>query len=283
MSKTHNKKRNVGIIYEQLIGRMALATVENDGTTRDMISKLISNHFQKGTQLYKEFRLFNALAKTTVSSESLAVRILDEAKNAAKDHDAKKLSKEKSSLIREISRKLTKDFYSQNVENYRHYATIQTLLNDWRNLGRSDIARVAQYEQSLVEWLISKKELKQLNEMKSNDVDNLTVKIMTEKFNSRYGKLLNEEQKGLIQDYVFSMGEGDTLKFRRKLEEIRDKALLDLKKYSSKCENKVLNEKLESVNQMLLGVNVNNIDDDLIARYLTISRLRHELLENDNG
>jgi len=262
---------------------MAIATVENDHATRNTISDIISEHFHKGSQLYREFRLFNALAKTTVNSESLAVRILDEAKIAARDHDAKRLSKEKSGLIREISCKLKKGFYAQNVQNYRHYATIQTLLNDWRNSGKSDIARVVKYEQSLVEWLTSEKEKPKLDEMKNVTVDNLTVKIMTEKFNSRYGKLLNEEQKELIQDYVFTMSGGDTTEFKKRLQEIRNTAVQDLKRYSLKCENRVLNEKLDSVNKMLEGVNINKIDDDLIAKYLTISRLRHELLENDNG
>ena len=45
----------------------------------------------------------------------------------------------------------------------------------------------------------------------ANDtVDALAVKILAEKFNTRYGKLLNEEQQKIIRTYIFSMKENNS-------------------------------------------------------------------------
>ena len=103
MSKSHNKKRNIGLIYEQLVSYVSQALVEGKKSDADNALKIIGRNFKKGSELYREFRLFNALVKTYVKSDALATRILSEAKAAAQDHDAKKLRAEKSQLIKEIN------------------------------------------------------------------------------------------------------------------------------------------------------------------------------------
>ena len=67
MSKTHNKKRNVGIIYEQLVRKVSEALVEGDMKRADLVLQVIKNNFSQDTELYKEFRLFNALAKSDIT------------------------------------------------------------------------------------------------------------------------------------------------------------------------------------------------------------------------
>ena len=95
MSRSHNKKRNVGIIYEQLLRTMAASLVSDNNKKYKAALGIVRKHFSPGTQLYKEFRLFNAMVKTTVDKESLATRILKEAKTAALDFDSEQLRKEK--------------------------------------------------------------------------------------------------------------------------------------------------------------------------------------------
>ena len=45
--KSHNKKRNVGIIYEQLVFRLSKALVENDKKTFEDTKTLIKRYFKK--------------------------------------------------------------------------------------------------------------------------------------------------------------------------------------------------------------------------------------------
>ena len=87
MSNNHNKKRNVGLIYEQLIRYASKCLLEGKAERAETAMKIMKDHFKPGSELYKEFRLFNALVQTSVSSESLAIRVLDEAKKAALTHD----------------------------------------------------------------------------------------------------------------------------------------------------------------------------------------------------
>ena len=123
MSK-HNKKRNVGIIYEQLLSSLSRSLVEGKSGEVKIIKGLIDKHFRPGTELYKEFRLFQAMVKTSVPRESLAIKILEEAKSASCNLNSQKLQIEKSLLIKDINHKIADgNFYNQRVNEYRDYAT----------------------------------------------------------------------------------------------------------------------------------------------------------------
>ena len=84
MAKSHNKKRNVGIIYELLLRSVSDALIEGKTKKAQNTLDIIQKRFDKSTELYKEFRLFNALAKSTVSNSAIAAAILNEAKSAAR-------------------------------------------------------------------------------------------------------------------------------------------------------------------------------------------------------
>ena len=278
MMTKHNKKRNVGIIYEQLLQRASHEMVENDNMSSSEVLDILRENFKPGTQLYKEFRLFNALVKTTVDSESLAIRILGEAKTAARDHDENQLRAEKSKLIKDINHKINDpDFYSQRVDEYRDYATVQTLLNDWRRGTKADLSRVAEYENRTVNMLTTKKQAESLQENHDSSVNRLTVKIMTEKFNKKYGSLLNESQREIISKYVFSLSGDDDASFAKYVETLREQSIIDLDEYSRTCDNRVLNEKMDKVRKNIENLDVNNVNDETISRLLTVAALKDQL------
>ena len=60
----HNKKRNVGLIYELLLRHLSSRIIVNDKKGAKIATAILEKHFSKGSELYKEFRLFNALAKS---------------------------------------------------------------------------------------------------------------------------------------------------------------------------------------------------------------------------
>ena len=84
MKAKHNKKRNVGLVYEMLLRYITKKIIESDEKSAKKAIKIIERRFDKNTELYKEFRLFNALASTTVSETPVAAGILVEAKQAPK-------------------------------------------------------------------------------------------------------------------------------------------------------------------------------------------------------
>ena len=73
----HNKKRNVGIIYELLLKHISTKLLEGNKKEAKIATKLIERHFKKGSELYKEFRLFNALAKSDITNTHVVASILE--------------------------------------------------------------------------------------------------------------------------------------------------------------------------------------------------------------
>ena len=283
MSKSHNKKRNVGIIYEQLLRTMSSALVDGDNKKYNDVLGIVKKHFATDTQLYREFRLFNALVKTSVDKESLATRILEEAKTAARSFDHAQLRREKAALIKDINHTLNDvRFYSQRIDEYRSYATIQTLLNDWRSPGQPNLGRIAKYENQVCNRLLAEKHEPALSQHHSDDVSNLTVKIMTEKFNLKYGRQLNDEQTGLIKEYVFSEAAGNNREFKGYRDELKTSLIAEIDIFSESCSNDILNEKINIVRESVGSLAVKEIDDTTISRFLLISQLKRELLESDD-
>ena len=280
MSRSHNKKRNVGIIYEQLITDVSTALVEKNQKRAAKSVHLIKKHFGKGTELYKEFRLFNAMLKTTVKSDALASRIVSESKVAALSHDYQKLNQEKSDLIREINYSYGKDFYKTPVKNYKMLATIQSLLNDWRN-PKFDVQQRVTYESKIHEWLLTEKFDTDLETLKTPDVNDLTVKIMRETFNKKFGDVLNDSQKSLLKCLVFEgeLSESSKQEVVDLMTEQRQSALKLMKEYERQCESAHVKEKIPKAIKLLESLDVNDVSDQNIAKCLTVTRLCDELLE----
>jgi len=275
MTRSHNKKRNVGIIFEQLVRYASSALIENDQIKVEKVLKITNKYFKPGTEIYKEYRLFNALYSTTMPSESLATRIIGEAKAAANTFDSAKLHKEKSSLIHEINYSFNDlKFYSQRVSSYKTLATIQRLLDSWRS-NESSIDSQAIYEAKLHNWLVQEKKAVNLQELKTEDVNNLTVNIMTRKFNDAFTNELLPEQTNLLQDYIFSMDQEE--KVAKIFENRKRDCLRELRVYSTSCDSDIVKSKIKLVQERVEGLPVENIDDDIVSRYLTVMKLSNEL------
>ena len=283
MSKSHNKKRNVGIIYEQLVRKVSEALVEGDMNRANLVLGILKNNFKKNTELYKEFRLFNSLVKTTVSSDSIATRILTEAKSAARDHNASQLRKEKSRLIKEINHTLDDNgFYSTRIDSYRTYATIQTLLNDWRAGTSADIGRVGLYEDKIHSWLVTEKPENDIEDLRSNNVDKLTVKIMREKFNKRYGSTLTDGQRSLIREMVFNKETGDGAPARALMKEQKDAVVTLIRTYENRCNSSYSLKKVPLVLEAVRSLDTDDLSDENVAKFLTTIKLGTELAEENN-
>lgn len=276
--RSHNKKRNVGIIYEQLLATVAAGIVENNSKKTSQGQTLIARFFREGTELYKEHRLFKAMVEPEIKDGSLATKILDEAKKAARSHHKTRLTREKNRLIREININFGKDFYNTKVKNYTEYATVQTLLNDWRAYSNADISRVTLFEQKAHDILLKPKANKSLNELKDNQVDNLVVKVMTDKFNDKYSKQLSEVQQMLVKEYVFAEN-GDTKRFKSMLRKIQETVIKNLSNYEIECDNDHVANKINEVKEDIRSLNINTLDDNTMTRFLTLCDLSDELRE----
>jgi len=285
MSKSHNKKRNVGIIFEQLVGYISEAMLEKNHDKAQLGLSIIKNNFKPGSELYREFRLFNSFIMTQVDHAAIATRILEEAKKAAIKFDRKQLTQEKAMLIREINHELNdSSFYSRRVKHYRDFATIQTLLNDWRTDNTQNFDRITKYENEVCKWLLTEKVVPDDLSIEPNarGIDSLTLKIMAEKFNKKYNNILNYEQSDLIKEYIFSSVNGNVTNIQTQLRDILYNSLDELDNFETQCDNKILCEKITTVRKKLNAIDTNEVNDDTVAKVLAAAKLKEQLLESDD-
>jgi len=275
---SHNKKRNVGVIYELLVRAVSAYLIENDRERAQQALDIISNYYSRKTELYKEFRLLNALAKSSVKDTSVAAAILSESKNASRRFDAIKLDKEKSNLIREINHILVdEDFYHRRVPDYKAYATIQTLLNYWREGDRSNLSEVVLMETKMIEWLTSEREEVKVEEGVDKNVDTLVVKLMSEKFNTKYDSKLSPDQKDLIKEYVFSIQHDDGVRIASTAIKIQNDVLAEIEKLKKIEKNSIILEKIEVVKKKVKELQLTQIDDSKLAKLMSLTQLINEM------
>ena len=165
-------------------------------------------------------------------------------------------------------------FYNQRVGSYKTLATIQQLLDSWRT-SEADIDNQAIFEAKLHNWLMSEKKKIDLEELKTEDVDNLTVSIMTKNFNSSFSQELLPEQSELLKDYIFAVGKQDQI--QKVFESRKRECLESLQSYSMDCDNDFVQEKISLVKEKIQGLPTENIDDNVVSRYLTVMKLSNEL------
>lgn len=274
----HNKKRNSGLLYELLIRKISRSLVEGNNKSASISKLIVKKYFSAGTELHKEYRLINALVNVSVGSESVAASVLSEAREASKKFDSKALKIEKSNLIREINHEFDKDeFYAESVPNYRMYATASSVIGYWRSEKHLDINTVIDYERKLLEAL-SQPQTEVKTEEPDPNIDNLVVKVATNKMQKKYESRLNENQAELINLYAV---EADLDKARIKIQAIKESAVAGLNDYISEKDGNLSN-KLNLVIEKIQGLETDNVDDGLIARTLEIIELSEELKGVDN-
>jgi hypothetical protein len=280
ISNKHSKKRNSGLLYEFLVRMISKSLVDGDQQKSTMALEALKRYYKPGTEIYREFRLLNALMKSEVSNVTVAASIINEAKTAARQHDTNALEREKSFLIKHINHKLDDGtFWDQPVNEYRMYATIQTLINDWRNPGNAPLERVAQYEDQLTKWLTEARSAPQVHEELAGTVgeNRLIFKLMMKKLNEKYGSLTTE-QKAILREYVFMVSSGrDQTNLQKKLEELREAAVKAIDAYVATDTSKYMSGKLVETREEILSESLDKINDETITKFMLYMKLISEL------
>ena len=272
----HNKKRNVGIIYELLLNHISTKLLEGKKKEAKIATKLIEKHFRKGTELYKEFRLFNALASSDITQTHIVASILNEAKAASRKLNESQLEREKSSLLKDINYKINeKDFYYKSINNYRDLGLVQLTLNEWRKDNR-DVKRLVDLETRLGALMLREKN--KINEQKYNvsHSDRLVLKIMTDKFNKRYGEELSGDQKKIIEGYVF-LSDKEPSQLEKFFEVKKVEALRILESFEDRSDNRYLLSKLDEVRKKIKSLPSNDVNDTNVVKFLTLTKMINEI------
>ena len=272
MSRSHNKKRNVGIIYEQIVLFICNNLLEENKKDAELATNIIGKHFKKNTQLYKEHKLFKALIDTNNVSDQLASSIVTEAKKACNNmFDSKKLEKEKSLLIKDLNYCFGKGkIFEEKISDYRMFATIQTLLNEWRDID-CDFEKTTEYEIKLHRRLTeNKKEDRPNIPIK---VDPLTYRIMNKKFNEKYNPILNESQQKLISNFI----KDDVDLISDSYRALKESCIKKLDSYVKTCNNNIIVEKNKNIRSKIINLDSNDLTKENLQKFLIIAKLKEEL------
>lgn len=276
---SHQKKRNLGLVYEFLSRAVADAVVAEDKVKAAKALKIISNHLSEGTELYPELSLHRQVINTRGVSERLARRIVDELRAAGIRMAPKRqiIENAKTELIHEINKTLGRDLFDKyRINNYTAHASVSILMSRGLNQRIDEGIEYARVEDHLVDFLTneSKQDIKI-----DKDASLFTYKTAVGLFEKEYGKELSQPQSELLREYVrVSLG-GITAPFERIFQKQKEDLVNSLSKG-------LLDEAVKSDNDMTLKLSeaINELKtikpeatDEAVERLMLFHNLKMEI------
>ena len=285
MNIKHSKYKNTGILFELLVRQITsdtLSGVDSKATT------ILKKYFVK-TELGREYKLYEVLAKHKNITESKAEIVINSIIESSKNLNRGILKRQKYNLIKEISNYYNlEEFFNTKLPTYKIHAALYTLVEIYNSENLSNPDQIINNKVAILESLTTRAVDKQkveedlMAEFQSYDKDLriLTYKVMLEKFNGKYSSL-NNNQKLVLKEFINSVDSTPKLKefYNNKINEIKDK----LKSLSKKVNDKVVKIKLNEVNNMLLPLGkISQVGNDDLINLLQYYSLIEEL-EKANG
>lgn len=262
----HNKKKNSFIVYEQLVTLMTNLLSENKTEEFSIVEAIVMKHYNKNSCLLQDKKLIESLLTFKNKESDMAQGFLDEVLVESSFIPFSKLEDEKVALINEITSNIGVELFSIPVKSYKLSASIQFLLNEIRtNLKHSSAEDRVKLKKLLIE------NIKKVPEVEEELViDNLTLKILKEKYIKKYSSLLNEKQQEvLVQWNQFLITENKEV-FVKYL----NSQLKEINEELSKSKN-VTSENTELINEAVkaTSVEIKEVSEEQlyeIMRYLDV-------------
>jgi len=223
----HSKYRNTGILFELLVRQ---ATSDLMSRKDPQAVKIFKKYFT-GTELSKEYSLYNTVLNAPKLSEGQADVLVSTIVEQAKKLDRVQLNKEKYNIIKEIKKSYDLDnFFKAKIPTYKVYAAVYTIVetqltSNYGNTSQLVASKLTLLEHVTKEGLAERKVASQAVEdfMKEDkEIRQLAYKILIEKFNTKYAAL-SEEQKSLLKEYINNISDTKQLReyLNQKLDEVK--------------------------------------------------------------
>lgn len=282
----HKKYRNTGLIWEMLTRQITSDILE--GKEDSTATKILQEYFGSDTEISKELELYRLLMNETFQDEARAKDFLKEVVETRKNLDYEQLQEEKYNVIGDIKEKYPlKEFFKSRVDNYRELASVYKVFKalseekdveyEPQDLVRSKYTIVEHVTNGDVDAEEkTKSEIQETFEEESRDLRLLAQKVMIEKFNKKYGKLL-PEQKELLRKYINNISNTNNLRedINDRVEELKS----DLSDLRKKIDEEVVDIKVrEAVNLMdEIQSGGGQVRDDEISNLLMYYQLREDI------
>jgi hypothetical protein len=285
MNIKHSKYKNTGILFELLVRQITSDTLSGKDSNA---TKILKKYFVK-TELGKEYKLYETLAKHKNLTEGKAEIVINSVIESSKNLNRGTLKRQKYNLIKEISNYYNlEEFFATKLPTYKTHAALYTLVEIYNSENLSNPDQIINNKIAILESLTTRAINKQkveddlMTEFQSYDKDLriLTYKVMLEKFNGKYASL-NDNQKHVLKEFINSVDSTPKLKefYNSKITEIKD----ELISLSKKVTDKVVKIKLNEVSNILLPLGkTSQVGNDDLINLLQYYALLEEL-EKSNG
>lgn len=282
MALKHSKFRNPGILFELLVRQTTADLLQN----KDSKAVKILKKYFTGTELGKEYNLYNSFINTEKLNESKAELFINTLIEQYKKLDYEVLRKEKYNLIREIKKSYDlDDFFKAKIDNYKPYASIYIVLESQNNEAK--VNQIVDSKITMLEHICGEDikdkpaSVKLLEEFMSQDkeIRLLAYKILVEKFNQKYVGL-SQEQKDVLKEYINNISDTKNLKIylNKRLTEIKT----TLTGLSKTVEDQVTSIKLKEVIKLIKPIHENeSIKDETVSTLLQYYDLINEIKKVD--
>ena len=271
MKLKHNKKRNVGFIYEVLIKQLSKASMQKSEEKKQKVIKILKTFFSKNAPLREELNIYQSFEDIHQLDERTAQKIIFEARHQASMLNHKNINENKSRIINLINKELGQDSWDTFVKGYKRMATINQAI-----FSKLSPKRQVFVENKLLDIMISPEtEKKQFP-----NVNNMALKTFLNNFNSQYAETLNESQKNLLEKYITSNSE-DNLELKIYLYDEIDRLKTNLNENIGN--NNVDTKKIKLILEKMHGYSTCRIDKNMITEIVKIQSLVDELNNADNA
>ena len=268
MNIKHSKYKNTGILFELLVRQVTADTL--NGINSKAIG-IIQKYFVK-SELGKEYKLYETLAKNTSLTEGKANVMIQTLLETSKRLNRNALRREKYNLINEIKKHYNlEDFFKTKLPHYKTFAAFYTLTEIQNSDTLVDTNIIVNNKMTLLEHLstspIQEKQVEAevLKEFQTYDKDTrmLTYRILMEKFNGKYSDLY-PSQKEILREYINSVDSTPVLRefYNSKIVEVKSQ----LAKLNQQVTDKAVQIKINEVTSLIheLGKTSKVTSEDIV-------------------
>ena len=196
MKQKHNKKRNTAFLYEALTRELTISILESNPKRQKRVTSMLKEFFKKDKVLATELGLYKNLIDMESFSPHAADKLIQETRFLHSKLNKKAIFNEQTRLISKINKELSKDIFSYFVPSYKNLATIYQIFNS--PLGSKERVLL---EESLLHAIT---EDQPDTEEERQPIDDVVYKTFVKRFNEQYDAKLSDEQRMLLERYIFS-------------------------------------------------------------------------------
>ena len=275
MKVKHSKYKNTGILFELLTRQLTSDTIAGN---QPKALSFLKKHFNKKTELLKEYKIYHTLATQKYDKDSKATMLIETLLDAHGKLNKGQLRREKYNLIKEIKDTYSvNNFFKAKITDYKVMASIFNLLENKNATPLSIVGSKVTLLEHITEKQQKAKKDVVLENFNSQDKDTrlLTYKVLLEKFNDKYNDL-QDNQKTLLKEYVNSVTNSPALKsyINQEIKEVKK----IITGYSKKVEDKVVAIKLTETKGMIKPLcKKTSVNDDNVINLLNYYELVNEL------